>query len=179
MKANARQILDTAIMDIPEYARGDQELWTPPLVKDVLVDAFRLLRRTAGRVGPGGLKAYWPEFQNNPEDWADADKHAREAERRPSAYRTRMTVTRMEMVLIGWRDEDGLEHAPWVAGPLLLVPDLRDKLLQWVQAELRGESTVDLCQRKKWSRATFKRHRDRAAGMIAQRLNMLGIEPWR
>ncbi|MEO5807888.1 hypothetical protein [Devosia sp.] len=35
-----------------------------------------------------------------------------------------------------------------------------------------------LCQRTGWALATFKRHKDYAAGKVAVRLNEIGIEPW-
>lgn len=169
MKARARQILSENW--VPDYAKGDQELWTIKLVKEALVDAFRLLRHSGGRIGPGGLKAAWPAFQNNPEDYAPT-------ETKTSPYHTKMTITRMEQILLGWQDEDGHLHEAWLRGPLDLAPDLKKKLEAWVFAELRGEATVELCERQKWALATFKRHRDRAAGLIAQRLNTIGVEPF-
>lgn len=168
MKARALHILQQ--MDIPEYATSDRELWTYKLVREALVDAFRLLRATGGRVGPQGMAAYWPDF-HNPEDFP-------EEKTRTSPYHTRMTTTRMEMVLLGGRDEDGRAVPGWLQG----LPDThvqyRPMLEAWIFAELRGESSVDLCERMKWPRATFKRHRDRAAGAIAIRLNVAKVEVW-
>jgi hypothetical protein len=167
MKAAALHIIQ---MEIPEYAKGNQELWTVKLVREALVDAFRLLRHTAGRVGPGGLKAAWPEY-------FEAGDYPPE-KTKTSPYHTRMTIARMEMVLFGWKDDEGLQHSAWLAGPLLDAPDLKAKLQAWVFAELRGEGDGELCDRKKWSKATFKRHRDRAAGIIAHRLNAAGVTVW-
>ena len=166
MKASARKIL----IDVPEYAKGDQALWNPKLVREALVDAFRLLRHTSGRVGPGGLKAFWPEYFE-PGDYPPAQPKV-------SPYRTRMSVTRMEMILLGWRDENGIDQPAWLQGALLQAPELREKLVQWVHSELRGENATELCTRKRWPYATFKRHRDRAAGIIAQRLNIVGVDVW-
>jgi len=172
LKAKARAIL----MDIPDYAKGEQELWTPKLVKEALVDAFRMLRRVGGRVGPAQARAYWPEFQMDQADFMEQSIAGtlRDRNTSPPAYRTRINVTRMEMVLLGWKDEDGKQHKAWLVG----VPDadLRLKLEAWIFAELRGEATTDLCLRMGWALATFKRHRDRAAGVIAQRLNMAKVE---
>lgn len=173
MKASARAIL----MDIPDYARGDQELWTPERVKKAMLDAFRMLRRVGGRVGPAGDQAYWPEFQNNPNDYADEERQRRKAEQRQE-YETRMNATRMDMVLLGWRDADGVDHAAWLLGPLMATPDYREKLAVWIKAELRGEALADLCYRKGWVRSTFVRHVTRAAAMIADRLNRAGVEVW-
>lgn len=170
MKASALHILQ-GLEEIPSYALDDRELWTVKTVKEALVDAFRLLRSTAGRVGPAAMRGYWPEFQNNADDYADERTKV-------SPYHTRMTVTRMEMVLTGWRDDDGKDHEGWLRGPLGEAPELRSKLEAWVFAELRGEAAKELCLRKKWPLATFKRHRDRAAGVIAIRLNTLGFQVW-
>ena len=166
MKASALHIIQ---MEIPDYAKGDRELWTPKLVRAALVDAFKLLRGTAGRVGPGGLKAFWPEYFE-PGDYPPEKTKV-------SPYSPRMTVTRMEMVLLGWKDGDGRHQPAWLQGELLTMPE-REKLVQWVFAELRGESDGRLCERKGWALPTFKRHRDRAAGMIAQRVNGAGVEVW-
>lgn len=165
MKAEALHILQ---MEIPEYAKGDQELWTVKLVKEALVDAFRLLRHTAGRVGPGGLKAFWPEY-------FEAGDYPPE-KTKTSPFRRSMTISRMEMVLFGWKDQNGIERDAWLRGPLLAAPDLKMKLEQWVFAELRGEADQELCERRHWAPATFKRHRDRAAGIIAHRLNVASVE---
>lgn len=163
--------MKAAILDIPDYAKGDQELWTPTLVKKALVDAYTMLRRTEGRVGPAHSKAAWPDhFDLNTDYPAEKTK--------VSPYHTRMTATRMEMVVCGWTDDDGRPQKPWLAGPLLSVPEYQNKLQLWVAAELRGEATVDLCLRKGWALASFKRHRDRAAGMIADRLNRVGVGVW-
>lgn len=172
------QILDQAAREpgwVPAYARGTAELWTPKLVRDALVDAHRMLARVGGKVGPTGLKGYWPEHQR---DYPDTEQQRKDAERRRGSYATAMTPTRMEMVMLGWRDVDGADHPPWLEGPLLAAPDLRDTLLAWIRAELRGETFKELCRRKLWTYTTAITHRDRAAGIVAQRLNTAGVEVW-
>lgn len=174
MKASARAIL----MDIPDYARGTQELWTAKSVKVVLVDSYRMLKRVGGRVGPAGMKAAWPDYQVEAGDFVQQSLNKTlKTPKIAATYSSDMTVTRMEMVLCGWTDE-GTDHPAWMAGNLLAVPDLRDKLLAWIRAEVRGESFSDLCRRKHWALATAKRLRDRAAFMIADRLNRAGVVPW-
>lgn len=158
------------------YAKTDQDLWTVKLVKDALVDAFRMLRHSGGRVGPRGMKAAWPEYAMDMADFNEQSIAGTLRQQRPKpSYSTRMNPTRMEMVLLGWKDDAG-NHPAW----LLTVPDadLRQKLEAWVFAELRGEATTDLCIRMDWPLATFKRHRDRAAGLVAQRLSMAKVEVW-
>lgn len=176
MKAKARALL----IEIPDYALGTSELWTPPLVKAALVDAYRMIRRVGGRVGPAHIKAAWPEYRLDQADFAEQVlagtlKHLREPR---SPYRTAMTVTRMEHILLGWKDDEGREHPAWMAGPLLDLPREREKLLQWVDAEIRGEAFTALCERRHWPLATAKRHRDTAAGLIAHRLNAAQVEVW-
>jgi hypothetical protein len=178
LKAKALHILDTATREpgwVPAYARGTQALWTPKLVREALVDAHRMLRRIGGNVGPAQLKGYWPEHQR---DYPDDEQQRRDAERKRGSYATAMTPTRMEMVLLGWKDADGMKHPGWLDGPLLLAPDLRATLLSWIKAELRGETFKELCRRKLWTYTTAMTHRDRAAGIIAQRLNAAGMEVW-
>jgi hypothetical protein len=141
------------------------------MVKKALVDAYRMLRRVGGRVGPSGLKAAWPEFQNNPEDYAPA------ATKVAPAYQTAITVTRMEHALLGWHDEDG-DHPAWLNGALLSYEHPRKVLLEWIRAEIRGESFTALCQRKRWAYTTACSQRDRAAYIIADRLNRLRVAVW-
>jgi len=164
MKASALHILQ---MEVPEYAKGTQDLWTVKLVKEAMVDAFRMLNRIGGKVGPGSLRAFWPQYAE-PGDYPPEMTNV-------SPYRTRISVTRMEMVVSGW-DLEGKHQPGWLGGPLDAAPELRDRLSMWIGAELKGMSTTDLCKRKRIALATFKRHRDRAAGMIAHRLNMLEVE---
>lgn len=177
MKASARQIIDQAAIDI---ASSSRELWTPKLVRDALVDAYRMLQRVGGKVGPAHLKAYWPEYQIDQADFVEQSlAQTLKQQRQPASYRTRMNVTRMEMVLTGWRDEDGREQAPWMGGPLLALPDLRRVLRTWIFSELRGEPFKELCAKRGWVYTTHLTWRDRAAGIIAQRLNAAKMEVWR
>lgn len=183
MKASARKIIAQASREpswVPEYAKGNQELWTPPLVKKALVDAFRMLRRVGGRVGPADLKAFWPEYRLDQGDYVEQAISGTLKQNRPPAasYETRITVTKMEACLLGWTDDDWKTHPAWLAGPLLDLPREREKLVAWIQAELRGENFKDLCERKRWALSSAKRHRDTAAGIIAHRLNSAKVEVW-
>jgi hypothetical protein len=171
MKAKTRQIIDEAARGsswVPDYARGNAELWTPKLVRDAMVDAYRMLARIGGKVGPQPLKAWWPAFQNNPEDFADVEGMRRKAE----PYRTRINVTRMESVLLG---SNGLP--PWIE-LVREAPDLQKTLRIFISAELRGDSAKELCIHQGWVYTTALSHRDRAAGVIAQRLSAAKVEVW-
>lgn len=176
MKASARQIINEAAREpgwVPLHALGTQELWTPKLVRDVLVDAYRMLRKTGGQVGPARLKAYWPEFQSFDAGDTVNEEQRRKAEQRGGEYRTRMNVTRMEMVLLG---VGGLP--PWM-DLVREAPDLQKTLRIFIGAELRGDSAKELCISHGWVYTTALCHRDRAAGVIAQRLNSAGVVVWR
>jgi hypothetical protein len=59
----------------------------------------------------------------------------------------------------------------WLLGLPAEAAEPRAKLAAWVKAAVRGESDRMLCDRKGWALATFKRHRETAAGLIARRLN--------
>lgn len=174
MKAKALEILDAAAREswVPDYARGNATLWTPKLVRDVMIDAYRMLARVGGRVGPARVKAYWPEFQSfDPGDTVNEEAR-RKAEQRSTEYRTRMTVTRMEAVLLG---TDGLP--PWME-LLKEAPDLQKTLRIFISAELRGESAKELCLHQGWTYTSALTWRDRAAGIIAQRLNVAKVDVW-
>ena len=175
MKAKARQIIAAAAREpgwVPDYARGNAELWTPKLVRDAMVDAYRMLSRIGGRVGPAKLKAYWPEFQNfDPGDTANEEQR-RKAEQRSTEYRTRINVTRMESVLLG---SNGLP--PWIE-LVREAPDLQKTLRIFIGAELRGDSAKELCIHQGWVYTTALSHRDRAAGVIAQRLSAAKVAVW-
>ena len=203
MKAAAREILREAEVAsddrwlgekwVPPHALTDMDLWTYASVKNVLVDSFMLLRRTGGRAGHARLKAAWPAYMMEQPDFVQqtlnqtlaaqfvAEKAARRAETR---HQSKTLVTdseqqsRMDAVLCGWKDKDGKDQAAWLAGPLFEYPEFREKLIAWITAEVRGEPTTALCERKRWALASFKRHRDKAAGIIADRLNRLGMEVW-
>lgn len=166
----ARAIVDRATLDA---ALSGRELWTPKLVRDALVDAYRMLRRIGGRIGPGHLKAFWPEYQVEPGDFVQQSlNRTLRPTRTTPIYRLKITVERMESVLLG---ADGL--SAW----LRIVPEameLRETLRAFVRAELDGMPARELCRRRGWVYTTALTHRDRAAGIIAQRLNAAKVEVW-
>jgi hypothetical protein len=167
VKASDRQLIDEALL---EAARSDRELWVPRRVKLVLVDAYRMCERITRRPHPAQMRAAWPQTFE-PGDYPPEKT-------RTSPYATDMTITRMERILYGWTDEDGRLQFGWMQGLPTEAAEQRHKLEAWVKASIRGESTTMLCERKGWSLATFKRHRDTGAGIIAQRLNGIGVAVW-
>lgn len=83
-----------------------------------------------------------------------------------------MNVTRMEAVLLG---ADGLP--PWM-DLVREAPDLQKTLRIFIGAELQGDSAKELCVSHGWVYTTALTYCDRAAGIIAQRLNAAKVEVW-
>jgi hypothetical protein len=166
-------------MDIPQYARGNQDFWTPKLVRQVLVDAFVVTELTAGRVGPQAVTGAWPAYAREfmtKEELGFQEIQAR-TERPRHRRITSRDIQRAEFVMYGGKVPTGGEMKPWLAGPMSSYPELRVKLAIWCINEMRKElgrkhsSTKAICARRKWAYSTFNYHRDKAAGMIAMRLN--------
>ena len=187
MKASARQIIDRDAADrrfqIPQYALGQQELWTPKLVKEALVTAFITCERTTGRVGPRGFKSSWTQFAADCNDiWEQRRTGSNEIGRhRDRSQVTAKAIARSEAILEGGRLATDRETVAWLS---LVAGDLRLKLDVWLLYEMGKETgrttrtQAELCVLFGWSLATFKRHVERAAGVIAVRLNGDGVAVW-
>lgn len=179
MKAAARQIISDTLIEVPAYAKGDQELWTPKLVKAALVEAYEVYRDSIGRVGPRGQKAFWPEYYR---EWGDliaqAEIGGNDVVRR-RRRRSSLEIERADMVLIGWTDAEGRAHRSWLNLPELLPYERARKCLTaWVMCKHHGVTEVALCRRTGWPLATFKRHKEFSAGVIARCLNAAGVPVW-
>ena len=147
-------------------------------MKAALVEAFQVYRDTMGRVGPKGAKAVWPDFYREWGDWIEqAATSGGDAVRRRRG-RSPTEISRADRILLGWTDEDGKHQPAWLNGPLVEYERPRKALMAWVMCQHHGVTEVALCQRAGWPRATFKRHKDFAAGRIAHRLNGLQVLPW-
>lgn len=178
MKAAARSIVDSELLEVPAYATGDQELWTPKLVKAALVEAYEVYRNTVGRVGPRGGRAFWPEYYR---EWGDliaqAEIGGSDVVRR-RRRRSSLEVERADMVLLGWTSPDGVRHPAWLNGELMTYERARKCLVAWVMTKHHGVTEKALCERANWPVATFRRHKDFAAGRIAHMLNTAGVAVW-
>lgn len=157
-------------------AAEETTLWTVKDVQSALVDAFRTDRATGGRIGPAMVKAAWPSHAIEQADFVEQviAKTLRKPKVRLGASIEQ--INHMEAVL-GCR-MPAHPSDNWLAGPLLHYPEHRDKLVSWVFAQLKGMSDVDLCRIRAWTPATFKRHRQFAAEIIADRLNRSGVYVW-
>lgn len=164
-----------ALIDIPAYALGDQELWTPKLVKEALVDAFITMERTAGRVGPRAAKAAWPTIYDPADIWEQRRTGTNAIGRGAKVQITSVQIQRAEAVILGSR-----EMQPWLAGMLKDNPH-RPKLALWVFHEVgkvlgyRQRSLADRCENLRWAPRSFFRHVDSAAGTISVKLNLAAI----
>lgn len=180
MKASARQIIVKSAYGITPHQEDAHTRWTPELVKRAIAEAFRVLHDTTGRVGHRRIKAAWPEVYR---EWGDLLAAAEIGYRAPVKFRRRREaheITRMEMVLTGWKGEDGRAHRAWLDGPLMLdgYRGRRAALVLWVLADLYGWRISDLCRKRRIPRRSFDRHATQAAAMIADRLNRIGLEVW-
>ena len=180
MKADARNIMRDAWVDIPDYAKGTQELWDRKRVKEALVDAFLVYERMTGRVGPSGMKSAWTPYAADMNDiWEQRRTGSNEVGRAPRLQLTSRRIANAQLVV-----EGGEGMAPWLRGPLESYPLLQQHLKIWVMREVHKEMGRDpitveqMCKRRGIRLSTFNRHVKDAAYMIADRLNRAEIEIW-
>ncbi|UCI19293.1 hypothetical protein FJ970_30540 [Mesorhizobium sp. B2-1-8] len=57
-------------------------------------------------------------------------------------------------------------------------PASRRALVTWCFWEIRGRHTEVECDRRGWAYSTFRRRRENAAKMIAEKLNAAVVPPW-
>ena len=66
--------LDTLVLAYADAEDGAPPLvWTPAHVEVRLVEAFRIVTKTAGRVGPKGAQGFWPELYREFADYVAYD----------------------------------------------------------------------------------------------------------
>lgn len=173
-----------ALMDIPAYALGDQELWTPKLVKEALVEAFLVCERTVSRAGPKASKSAWGLIYDLDDVWEQRENPSAIALAAKAGNRriTAALISRSEFVLHGGKAPQG-QMQPWLRGPLAGT-QMRDKLELWVLHEVGKEigytkrTLQQQCEARGWALSSFNRDVTRAAGVIAQRLSSAGVIVW-
>lgn len=136
--------------------------WTPQAVIAALIEAYIVLSESTGRVGPRGMKAFWPEYQV---EFADLTAQAEIA--RPDRFRRRrghsaLDIQRMEMALLGWTS-GGRHHPAWLNGNLLVYERLGLCLAAIIISRCRGFSETELCRQLGWSLARSSGTRGRCA----------------
>jgi hypothetical protein len=137
-------------------------VWTSRMVADELVEAVRLCQRVVRGAGPSDRSGFWPQVLR---DWGDlvmavetAKENAKAEPDRMRHYATAKQITRMERA-ISWQ------------GRYLSEPGqapLRRLLALWLRCKAsRGASFGKALKRRKISKATAYRARDRALLLIA------------
>jgi hypothetical protein len=154
-----------------------RDTWTAQLVISALVAAYDVLSLTTGRVGPRGMKAFWPEYQTEFGDLTARSEIGSAERRAPRRRPSSVQIARMEMALLGWRDAAG-EHPAWLNGPLRSYDRPRMCLVASIMAKHCGMAEVEVCRRTGWALATFRRQKLAGAQMIADQLNRLQVKPW-
>lgn len=141
------------------------DLWTPKLVGDQLIEALKWAQRAAGAVGPAGSRSGFPQLaflslDREAEGWPAIQEMEAEPMRRSLSP---AKVSQMERVL------------EW---PMLYLKGFKQKnpgafrvFAVWVRCKLsRGKPFGAACDERGWSRATAYRLRDRVLSEIAQGL---------
>lgn len=148
--------------------------WDAERVRRALARAYRVLNACEGRVGHRKLRAAWPEHAVEWEDLIAQQEH--KTTRKTEAPRIRPTsidIARMEMVLLGTR-----EMPAWLNGRVRSYPTGRKMLICSVMAAAHRYSGRQVCEAFGWAEATFRWQRDKAAAIVAEELNAIGMGAW-
>lgn len=138
-----------------------EEQWTAEMVCWRLIDAAKTAEAVVSRPGPGRRSTAWPQIVR---DWADLMEHKAEDAGRPRRFISRAQVQRMEEAML------------W---PTRYVRDPRQRIVlaEYLRARAQRKSFSDAIKRRRWSRATAYRTRDRALAIIAVSLMRDGVRP--
>lgn len=148
--------------------------WTAEDVRRALAEAYRVLSASEGRVGHKRLKAAWPEHVVEWDDLVAQVQHKTMRKTMPPKLRpTSIQIQRMEIALIGTR-----HMPPWLNGRVTSYPTGRKMLMASVMGSAHRYSGRQICEAFYWAEVTFRRHRDRAAAIVAQELNEAGVSVW-
>jgi len=176
-------------------------LWTPQAVKAALVDAFECDFITGGRIGPKQFGSSMPDYNPTETDYFVIERvdleetggvHWREMTRDRDAEVIRQRrlsaaqISRMEFVLLGGKDEHGVYRKSWLAeflqgvdghGPRNCIEVHGIRTAFWNLRE-KQFNAKRLCKRIGWNYHTYMSRRDRAAEIMAWKLNDNGIGSW-
>jgi len=154
----------------------DDDVWTPKIVGDYLIDAIKWAQRSGGSVGPAGFRNGMPDPALSSEERAleEWPSMFEIEEFDPPKAPTRRSlspakVSQMERILVwpmkylsGFNAKD--DPVSW------------EVFHAWIRSKItKGVSFEEICKEKEWSRATAYRLRDRTLGMIATGLTAEGI----
>lgn len=149
------------------------EQWDRTLVKNAIIYAYRVLRAQPGIRRPGGLAAYWPE--------QGSTMYADERQNRVRLHPKPHEISQSDAVLIGTATMPSwmrwLEDADPAKARLLAMWSIwmsHDCFMGGQRISEQEFARVKL----KMPLATFKRHRDVAAALIAIWLQRNEVAPW-
>ncbi len=170
-----------------DFGGGINEAWTPELVKAALVDAFECDYDSGGRVGPKAFGSSMPEYLVSQGDlwWQRSSGSNTVGRMRVRIPRRAVEISRMEIVLLGHRDRDGADQPNWLGGLLGRNDGARNCLtihaVNTAKWNLRQKdfNAKRFCQQIGLSYWTYRSRRDRGAEIIAEKLNEIGLRPWR
>ncbi len=148
------------------------KVWKPDEVRAELVDAYRVLFAVPVKDrGASSGAGFWPEITYE----ADEVKEMR-AQVIAEGVRLRIRPTpgqirRMEIILLGEGSSSG-----WLRTYMADAPALKRVLVAAVLWEAAGSEFKTGCRRRGWAYSTFRRNRDKAAALLAERLTAAGVE---
>lgn len=139
-----------------------ERLWTMEMVADRLVEAVKVAERAIRRPAPSQGAIMWPSWIYT---FDDIIGHKPEDRVEPRGNVPREVIDRMEEALL-WQSQ----YLKAEDGPARV-------LRTYLRCKAYRIPFDKTCKRKKWSRATAYRARDRAMTIIAYSLMRDGVKP--
>lgn len=159
--------------ELIEVASRPGEQWTPDLVEKRLIEALLIISATAGPIGPKGYGSGVPRDIVDAMSHPEVDSEEGEARwwEKPSAEES------TQRRAIPARKVTAAEQASmWPNVYLQRWPGPKRVLLVYLRCKVYRRPFDKACKRRKWSRATSYRRKDKALGIIAMGLNKDGVE---
>ena len=143
-------------------------LWTRAAVEGRLVEAARVIHRTAGRVGPRGYTPAWG-IEVEAEALATGEKVGMLQAGELGAYEARLAAERNRYVMgVSQEEMTRVEEAMlWPMRYLEAYEAPRRALKLFLSCRAQRRRFGSACRARGWSRATAYRARDRALTLIA------------
>ncbi|MEL4069559.1 hypothetical protein WKW50_05365 [Ochrobactrum sp. GPK 3] len=141
------------------------DVWTPKLVGEVLIEAAMWSIASAGRTGPAGDRSLMPDLlmtedERKREDWSSLTEGEPEKKRRAlSPARVSLLEKAIEWPFVYLDKQEGAARV----------------LQLWLRCKCTRYRFIDAVDHRKWSRATAYRRRDRALSLISQGLDRDGV----
>ena len=146
--------------------------WTADEVVAELVEAYRVLYAVPVKdKGCAGSASLWPEHTYEADEVKEIRSQMIADGVRIRIRPTPQQIQRMEIVLLGDRGGSG-----WLRTHMSDKPALKRVLVAAVLWEASGSEFKAGCRRRRWAYSTFRRNRDRAAALLAERLTLARVE---